>query len=413
MSESAFSRRVCLARLIKYLTTEGYSRDVIEGYPGPAKRFLDYLGKNGLTTLTVQSSDVDRYLKGLRMVKKRHGRATAALRRVHHAAISMLLGLVRNPWPPQPSPATDRETLQYQLIEDYESWMKDIQGNAAGTRRGCRAEAQRFIDALGRRAELKSLREIGVADLDAHVQARSAGMCRGSVAGVVDRLKNFLRYLHFSGVTPSDWGTTLRAPRIYDAEQIPSILGAQEVRQVLQGSRQARSPLGRRDHAICTLLATYGMRAGEIVGLRLEDIDWRNEILRVRHAKTNHSSELPLLREPARALLDYLRHGRPKTALREVFIRALAPYRPFSSSASVCHIIRRYLSESSQRTPGRKGAHAFRHARAVGLLRASVPLKTIGDLLGHRSVRSTMVYLKLATQDLRAVALEVPGGVSP
>jgi integrase/recombinase XerD len=413
MLESALSRRVCLAHLMKHLTTEGYSRDVIEGYPGPAKRFLDYLEKNGLTTLTVQSSDVDRYLKRLQMMKKRRGRATAALRRIHHAAISMLLGLVRNPWPPQSSPVTSQESSRHHLMEDYESWMQDSQGNAAATRRGCRAEAQRFLNALGRRGELKTLCEIGVTDLDTYVQTRSAGLCRGSVAGVVDRLKNFLRYLHFSGATTSDLSTTLRAPRIYEAEKIPSALGAEEVRQVLQGSRQARSSLGRRDHAICTLLATYGMRAGEIVGLRLEDIDWRNEVLRVRHVKTTHSSELPLLREPARALLDYLRHGRPKTALREVFIRALAPYRPLSSSASVWHIIRRYLSESGQQCPGRKGAHAFRHARAVGLLRASVPLKTIGDLLGHRSVRSTMVYLKLATQDLRAVALEVPVGVSP
>jgi integrase/recombinase XerD len=410
MRESTLSRSACLVRLMTHLRTAGYSRKVIEGYPGPVKRFLDHLEKKGLTVLSVQGSDVEHYVNGLQMVKKRRGRATAGLRRIHHAAISMLLSLVRESWPPQSAPATEREAFHRQLIEDYESWMSDIQGHAAATRKGCRAEAQRFLSGFGRQASLPA---IGVSNLDAYVQARGTRLCRSSLAGVVDRLKSFLRYLHFSGAMPTDLSTALRAPRIYEAESIPSALGAEEVRRVLQSSRQARSPLGRRDHAICTLLATYGLRAGEIVGLRLEDIDWRNEILRVRHLKTNNCSQLPLLREPARALLAYLRHGRPKTEVRQVFLRSLAPYRPLGSSASVHHIIERYLSESGKRCPGRKGSHAFRHARAVGLLRAAVPLKTIGDVLGHRSVRSTMVYLKLATRDLRAVGLEVPGGVSP
>jgi integrase/recombinase XerD len=412
MLASSLSRSACLARLITHLQTAGYSRKVIETYPGPVKRFLNHLDKQGLTILSVQRSDVERYVNGLQMVKKRRGRATAALRRIHHAAISMLLGLVRESWPPQPAPVTKREVFQRQLIDEYESWMKDIHGSAAGTRKGCRAEAQRFLSGLGVRGHA-SLSALGVNDLDGYVQSRGAQLCRSSLAGVIDRLKNFLRYLHFSGATPTDLSAALRAPRIYEAECIPAALGAEEVRQVLQSSRQARSPLGRRDHAICTLLATYGFRAGEIIDLRLEDIDWRNEILRIRHLKTNNCSQLPLLREPARALLAYLRHGRPKTTVRQVFLRSMAPYRPLGNSASVHHIIQRYLSENSKRCPGRKGSHAFRHARAVGLLRAAVPLKTIGDVLGHRSVRSTIVYLKLATQDLRAVALEVPGGVSP
>lgn len=412
MLESSLSRNACIARLVTHLQTAGYSRNVIETYPGPVKRFLNHLEKKGLTVLSVQRADVQRYVNGLQMVKKRRGRATAALRRIHHAAISMLLSLVRESWPPQPTPLTKREVFQRQLIDEYDSWMSDIQGNAAGTRKGCRAEAQRFLSALDVRAGQVSLSILSVSDLDGYVQSRAALLCRSSLAGVIDRLKNFLRFLHFSGATPTDLSAALRAPRIYEAEQIPAALDAEEVRQVLQRSREARSPLGRRDHAICTLLATYGLRAGEIIDLRLDDIDWRNEILRVRHPKTNNCSQLPLLREPARALLAYLRHGRPETTVRQVFLRSLAPYRPLGSSASVHHIIQRYLSESGKRCPGRKGAHAFRHARAVGLLRATVPLKTIGDVLGHRSVRSTMVYLKLATQDLRAVALEVPGGVS-
>lgn len=187
----------------------------------------------------------------------------------------------------------------------------------------------------------------------------------------------------------------------------------EDIEQILQCSRQTRSSIGRRDYAMLLMLVTYGLRGGELVSLRLDDIDWRNEVLRVRHSKTNTYTELPLLKAPAAALLNYLRHGRPKTPLREVFIRAAAPYRPFTSSGGLHHTIHRYLSATGKLSVGRKGAHALRHARAVSLLRAEVQLKTIGDVLGHRSVRSTMVYLKLATEDLRAVALDLPPSIQP
>ena len=182
-------------------------------------------------------------------------------------------------------------------------------------------------------------------------------------------------------------------------------------RRCLQATRRDRTPIGRRDYAILTLLSTYGLRAGEITSLRLEDIDWKRSRLRVRHSKTGAASELPLLREVGDAILDYLRKGRPETALREVFLRSRAPYRGFATWSTLYTPIRRRLTAAGVNPPGKKGPHAFRHARAVSLLRSSVPLKVIGDVLGHRSMDSTAVYLKLATEDLRAVALEIPAAV--
>jgi integrase len=160
------------------------------------------------------------------------------------------------------------------------------------------------------------------------------------------------------------------------------------------------------------LLSTYGIRARELIALRLEDIDWRNEVLRIRHSKTNTHSELPLLRTAAAAILEYLKKGRPQTERRELFLRALAPYRPLSGAAALHHCIERHLGKCATSRPGKRGAHALRHARAATLLSASVPLKTIGDVLGHASPNSTMIYLKWATQELRAVGLDLPAGVS-
>ena len=161
------------------------------------------------------------------------------------------------------------------------------------------------------------------------------------------------------------------------------------------------------------LLATYGLRAGEIAGLRLEDIDWHKEIIRVRHSKTAAYSELPLLRAPGEAVMRYLKEARPKSVHRQVFLLVRAPYQPFKSSSSIGGVTRARLRAAGVTHLGRKGSHAFRHARAVSLLRAGASLKTIGDVLGHKSAHSTSVYLKLATDDLRAVGLDLPRGVSP
>jgi integrase len=198
------------------------------------------------------------------------------------------------------------------------------------------------------------------------------------------------------------------SPRVYEFENIPSTIKAEDVAAVLSTVRQDKSAKGRRDFAILTLLANYGLRAGEITALQLDDIDWRREQVRVRHSKTGQETLLPLIKPVGDALLEYLQKGRPKVAAREVFIRVRAPYRPFRNGSSLYTGIVRRLEQAGVKWRGKHGPHAFRHARAVSLLRAAVPAKVIGDVLGHRASASTAVYLKLATDDLRKIALDVP-----
>ena len=131
--------------------------------------------------------------------------------------------------------------------------------------------------------------------------------------------------------------------------------------------KKDRSSVGLRDYAILTLLATYGLRAGEIVRLRLDDIEWRREVLRVRHSKTGTHSELPLLREPGEALLRYLERARPPSSHREVFLRVHAPHRPFKCGSNLNCVTGARLRAAGISPQGRKGPHAFRHARAVSL----------------------------------------------
>ena len=214
-----------------------------------------------------------------------------------------------------------------------------------------------------------------------------------------------MRFLYRTRRVGVDLAPRIIGPTLYAYESIPSALSEEQISAVLKNARNDRSPMGYRDYAILLLLSTYGLRDGEITRLRLKDIDWRAETLRIRHSKTGANSQLPLTVEVGEALLNYLRQGRPKTDAREIFIRTRAPYRPLSSVYSE---VRWRLEAAGVKPLGKCGPHTFRHARAVTLLRASVPRKVIGDLLGHRSEEATLAYLKLATEDLRAIALEIP-----
>jgi site-specific recombinase XerD len=332
------------------------------------------------------------------------------MRITYRSAIHLLLRLVHGRWPMAPIATCERERFRDQLLKEYNTWMKDLRGLSESTRSSRCAEAVRFFEWLGERSSSGQLASIAVADIDAYVKWRASSLQRQALQSATQHLRSFLRQLHDGGWIP-DLASAVVSPRVYKLEGIPSALRAEEINKVLQCTRRDRRPVGLRDYAMLLLLSTYGLRAGEVVSLRLQDVDWRHDRLRIRHSKTGAYSELPLLKAPGEAILEYLSRGRPKTNGPEVFLRAKAPYRAFRGGTLYAALQER-LKAAGVIPQGKKGTHAFRHARAVSLLQRDTPLKVIGDVLGHRSVQSTMTYLKLDAEALRGVALEIPG-VSP
>jgi len=222
-------------------------------------------------------------------------------------------------------------------------------------------------------------------------------------------LRSFLRYLHTAKLVAQDLAAAVSAPSLYEYEDIPRAFTQQQIEAVLTVTRGDGSATGLRDYAMLLMLTTYGMRAGEVIRLRLEDIDWRQERIRVLQSKTHRESFLPLVGPVAEAILEYLRERPQTTEDREVFLRVRAPQGRLVTTSSLAAVIRQRLQEAGIVVSGRHGSHAFRFARAVSLLRASVPVKWISDVLGHVAASSTQTYLRLATDDLRALSLEVPG----
>lgn len=383
-----------------------------------ARHFLDHLRSAGIPLERVCPSELAGYLhRDLRQCCRRYGhppRRLEAWRRKHTHPLHALLRMAQGCWPPPPTaPATPIARFGYELRGGFHRWMVETRGLSELTFIKDWGTASKLLEWLGDRASADGLSQLTPADLDAFLAWRAPGLRRATRAGMCQGLRSFLRYLHGAGFIERDLARCVTSPPRYWNASIPSSFTDAQVKAMLATTRQDRRPHGRRDYAILLLLATYGLRAGEITRLRLEDIDWRGERLRITQSKTGRSVELPLMARVGEAVLDYLRHGRPPSEHRQVFLRHRAPFTPFSRGSCLTHVVHRRLRATGLPFSGRHGAHAFRYARAVGLLRAAVPLKAISDLLGHSSPSSTETYLKLATDDLREVGLELPAEVAP
>jgi integrase/recombinase XerD len=414
MSDQSFSHEMWLSTLRDHLQKERYSPRTAERCLVVARQFMTSIQKQNIDVSNVRQADVERYLQQeRRKYSHRHGHPPdyKGWWGVYTSSIHMLLRLAQGQWPPV-WVSNPTGLLQQELCEPYVQWMRGVRGLSPITVSNRCAEAHRLLSWLGKRDIGKAFGALTLGVVEDYLKDRTSCLRRRSLSGVATNVRSFLRWLHWTGQTSCDLSPIMIAPSLHAFESIPSALRAEHVKKVLEVTRKDCTPKGIRDYAILQLLSTYGVRAGEITTLRLDDIDWRREIIRIRHSKTAKTSYIPLLPEPGEALLKYLQKSRPVTSLREVFLRCHAPYRPFKEGSSLYGMVRYRLETAGVITSGKRGPHAFRHARAVSMLRATVPVKQIGDLLGHSAADSTLVYLKLATEDLRTVALEIPAGVS-
>jgi integrase/recombinase XerD len=245
--------------------------------------------------------------------------------------------------------------------------------------------------------------ELSPALLSAFVaERRGAGLAKTTVRGACGALRVFLRYAHRQGVLARDLSDTVEWPQVYRLSEVPRSISWAQVGEVLAGVDR-RAAGGKRDYAILLLLVAYGLRGREVAALTLDDIDWKRERLSVPERKAGHSTAFPLSTAVGDALADYLRHGRPQTADRQVFLRLVAPVRPIGAAA-VSRCAQRHLLKAGVKVP-RPGSHTLRHSCVQRLVDGGFTLKAIGDFVGHRSPRSTEVYAKVDVENLREVAL--------
>jgi integrase/recombinase XerD len=401
-----------LALLKEQLAHNRYCSAVMSKSMATAHRFLLYLEENGRSIEGARPSDVQDFLKQqLQRHQERRGHSPKDSRawcRPHSAAVSKLLRLGHQQWPPRDH-ESEAEVFRHKLCDEYACWLSTSRSLATSTIDHRSARASELLKWLEEKGTSDGLANLNTVDLDNYVKATAPRLRRTTCSNRATCLRSFLRFLHERRWIGTDLADTVLSPPQYAFEDIPSALRPDEVAAALESARKDQTPVGIRDYAILMLLTSYGLRSGEVTSLRLEDIVWRHDLLRIRQSKTGNEILLPLMAPVGEALLRFIEEARPKSQVREVFIRMRAPYKRMRRGGGLYCIIVRRLHRAGVSPAGKHGPHAFRHAFAVNLLRAGVSVKSIGDLLGHRSTDSTAVYLKLATDDLRTVGLNLPG----
>jgi site-specific recombinase XerD len=264
---------------------------------------------------------------------------------------------------------------------------------------------QRFVDHLGTTG---CLSEITLTRIDeALMELIAAGSCaRITVRTFACHLRTFFRYAEMRGWCRKGLSVAIKGPRIFAQESLPCGPSWGEVQQLLTTSKGDR-PSDIRNHAILMLLATYGLRAGEVMSLRLQDFDWERELFFVMCSKTRRIRCYPLSRNVGDAILRYLKDVRPASAHRNLFLTLFAPIQPLSD---LWPIVAKQLRPLAARLR-HHGPHALRHACAAHLLAQGQSMNEIADYLGHQDLESTRIYAKVDLIGLRQVATFDLGGL--
>jgi site-specific recombinase XerD len=242
----------------------------------------------------------------------------------------------------------------------------------------------------------------------AFVQRQAGRHGRGHALQVVTAMRSFLRFLRYRGHISTDLVAAVPSVAHWGNTNLPKHLPADAVQKVLKSCDQT-SAVGRRNYAILLLLSRLGLRAGEVVALQLDDIDWDNAQLTVRSKKGAGWARLPLPSDVGKAIARYLRRDRPRCSSRHVFVRVVAPYQPLARSAVISSLTRQALQNAGVES-ARKGAHLFRHSLATAMLRQGASLDEIGQVLRHKDPDTTAIYAKVDLAALRRLAVVWPGG---
>lgn len=302
----------------------------------------------------------------------------------------------------------DTSTLPVSLEEirvGYMAFCRDRLGHRPQTLQQRKRFITRFLTFLDAR-DIATVEEIDASLLSSFVM-QHAHLKPKTVGAVCGSLRSLLRYLCMRGLIGADLRNQVPVVRVPRDDRIPDRWQPSEVDALLAAVNRA-SPKGKRDYAILVLAARLGMRTGDIRRLQLEHLHWDEAKIAFIQEKTRVALSLPMTDEVGSALIDYLRHGRPATTHRDVFLRVTAPFDPITSNAAFRSIITEYRRRAGIAIPADRagGMHALRHSLASRLLERGTSLETISHIMGHVTPTSTQVYAKVGIEELRNVALD-------
>ncbi len=362
-----------------------------------AEHFIDWTHRNGVSVPDVNVQALERFSRHLGRCRCPYAHANRLS--VLHGA-RMFLTYLREAQI-IPAPALNDAVQDPVLLSAFSQWMRQQRGTCAATLSNYRRHIRELLSQLG---EVPS--RWVVHHLRAFVLEKSRGAGWAATKTCTTALRMFVRFLIAEGHCAVGFEAAIPTVAHWRLATLPRYLQPDEVERLI-ASCDRTSPVGRRDRAILLLLARLGLRAGDIVHLRLSDIDWRGAGIHVCGKNRRHT-RLPLTQEVGQAIVAYVQNGRPRTTADTLFVCCRAPFRVFGSHATVSVIVDRALRRAGVVRPSRGAAHLLRHSVATSMLREGASLQDIAAILRHRSIQTTQIYAKVDVTALLPIAQPWP-----
>jgi integrase/recombinase XerD len=393
-----------LGAFVSSLIDQQYTASVVYIKARHALAFDRWLRKRGVVLADVGDVHIERYQHRARRGRRR---IRAETRRRERYEVTQLLQFLRGRGV---CPAARFETTATDdLAARYGQHLQDQQGLATATIERYRTVARRFLhERFGEGAV--DLRALRTADVIVFVQRQTQCLQPPALKCVVNAMRSFLRYAQYRGEVDTRLVAAVPIVAAWTTTPpVPKAISSEHAQRAIE-SCDPRTTVGMRDRAVLLLLARLGLRAHEIIALRLEDCDWDSGHLRVR-GKNGREQLLPMPVDVGVAIAAYLRQGRPQSQDRHLFLRSMAPVRGLMPGSDAIGTIVRHALQRAQVDAPHRGSHQFRHALAVRLLQGGASLREIGEVLRHQSPQTTSIYARVDISALRSLAMPWPGVV--
>ncbi|MBZ5499143.1 MAG: site-specific integrase [Acidobacteriia bacterium] len=378
---------------------QGYERHSVRRRVALAADFSQWLQRKDVSVTEVSSEHPAEYLRHLWRQRPIHGGDSPSLKQFMEFLRHQGIIAVDQP---NPEPTTPVE----QCLREFETYLQDQRGLAVTTVSQYTLYVRLFLRKCFGDDPIV-LTDLRADDVTGFIQQESSPTHFVRPKAIAISLRSFFRFAHYRGAITADLAASVPKVASWSMSGIPRAISEDQTRKLLSSIERGHGK-GLRNYAILLLLARLGLRSGEIASLEIEDIDWISGSLKVRGK--GREALYPLPQDVGEAIVAYLRHGRPPSTSRRLFLRCMAPFRGFRGSPAIGGIVHYAIKRAGVEAPTR-GSHQFRHGLASQMLHHGSSLKEIGELLGHRSIEVTKIYAKVDIDALRKLALSWPGGV--
>jgi integrase/recombinase XerD len=386
----------------RQLRSLGHTRLTVTAYGNGARHFAEWLHRSEIAVDDIDEGVIARFARHRCACSggRQHRRVSAKyVRRVRRFVGFLVESGVAKPAVPNIARVVNAH------VAEFQDWLRHHRGISERTVDRHGRMVTRLLPGLGDdpgKYDAKLVRRV--------ILAEAQRSSRPYVKTMATALRGYLRFLAAHGACRPWLDRAVPSIPQWRLSALPRYLVPADVERVI-ACCDLTKPHGIRDKAILLLLVRLGLRGGDILGMRLDDIDWDEGTLRVR-GKGRREVCLPLPQDAGDALLDYLRRIRPHVDDDRVFLRSSAPYRPFVGPCAISDVVRLALKRAGIADPPSRGTNLLRHSAATGMLRAGATLDAIGAMLRHRSTDTTAHYAKVDVAMLQQIAQPWPGDAS-